>query len=73
MPYKSAKQQRFFEGCRANPGKMGGNCPDRKTLNEFHNAEFHTKSKPKLRKMHKVGKTRMTAKEAVHKGYRSMG
>lgn len=48
MPYKSVKQERFFEGCRHNPKHMKGSCPDEATLSEFHNAEYHAKAKKAL-------------------------
>lgn len=43
MPYKSSKQRKFFEGCKHNPAHMKGKCPDAGTLNEFHDAEYHSK------------------------------
>jgi hypothetical protein len=42
MPYVSDSQRKFFEGCRHNPKHMGGKCPPEKTLNDFHNAEYHS-------------------------------
>lgn len=35
MPYKSAKQARFFRMCKHSPGKATKKCPDRKTIAKF--------------------------------------
>jgi len=42
MPYASDKQRKFFEGCRHSPKHMDGKCPGKGTLNEFHDAEYHS-------------------------------
>ena len=42
MPYESGKQARFFEMCRHSPRHARGQCPDTKTLSEFHNASLHS-------------------------------
>ena len=34
MPY-TKKAERFFQGCRHNPGHMKGKCPDDKFLDKF--------------------------------------
>ena len=39
MPYKSAKQARFFRMCAHNPQHATGQCPDEATLSEFESAE----------------------------------
>ena len=53
IPYKSAKQAAFLEGCRHSPRHMAGKCPDDKTLSEFHTAE---KAKGQKRYFAKGGK-----------------
>lgn len=35
MPYKSAKQRRFFKGCKHNPKKMKGKCPSKSAIKKF--------------------------------------
>lgn len=58
MPYKSAKQRKFFEGCRHNPSKMGGHCPPKKVLDEFHNATYHSETKQARHAQKKRGAVR---------------
>jgi hypothetical protein len=43
MPYRSGRQARFMEGCRASPGKMRGRCPPPKVTEEYHRAERRAK------------------------------
>lgn len=40
MPYKSDKQRKFFEACRAG-ADMQGKCPPAKVLAEFHQETYH--------------------------------
>ena len=54
MPYKSDKQRRLFEACRANPSKVDAPCPPRKVLEEFHKAEYP----PETRVAHHAQKKR---------------
>lgn len=44
MPYKSEKQNRFFEMCRHNPGKAKKPCPTPKVIQKF---ESHKGGKKK--------------------------
>lgn len=53
MPYKSDKQRRFFEGCRHDPKHMKGECPDEKTLGEFHHEDSGRKRAVKRMKREK--------------------
>ena len=60
MPYVSDKQRKFFEGCRHSPKHMSGQCPDEKTLTDFHNAEYHGETQTKALRARRAAKTART-------------
>ncbi|MGI9306839.1 MAG: hypothetical protein ACR2P5_05985 [Gammaproteobacteria bacterium] len=35
MPFKSTRQQAFFQLCKSNPSAARRECPDEKTLDEY--------------------------------------
>lgn len=57
MPYNK-KQMRLFEGCRNNPEKMQGECPDKKFLEKAHREQYH----PETRAAHHAQKKRGSPK-----------
>ncbi len=47
MPFKSKKQERYFQACKHNPGGMSGKCPPRHVIDKFIREEKRSKRKKK--------------------------
>lgn len=47
MPFKSAKQKRFFGMCAGHPGAAKMKCPDRATIDKFFREDRKSKRKKK--------------------------